>query len=376
MTLAILEADGVQPSRRDRFVHLARAKLAHHRDEIVAALQVGVLAAVAIGVAVTPAAVKAPARPATFFPTSITPEALSGPQPGVADNVDSKRMLQDLMTKAGLRPDFGLRHLSWDQARRLNALMPPVHAPLGAAQPFAISLKTGNGKEALRCLTQAAYYEAGANGSDAEAAVAPVVLNRGRHPDFPKSVCGVVYQGSARDTGCQFTFTCDGALARPVDKAAWSQAGKVAARALSGYVVKIVGPSTYYHADYVFPAWAPTLAKVTQVGPHIFYSATGSQGPVLTGRYSGGEMKLAKDILNAAARFIGKPTPAAEAPVQLAQASTTSTPAGLRVQADRLQRVHEAFAAASGPETKPAQPVADASAAPPVQTADAQSPAA
>ena len=374
MTLAILEADGAEPSRRDRFAHLALAKLSLHRDEVVAAFQVAVLAAVAISVAVTPAAVKAPPRPATFFPTSITAEALAGPQPGVADHVDSKRMLQDLMTKAGLRPDLGLRHLTWDQARRLNALMPPIHAPLGAAQPFDISLKTGNGKEALRCLTQAAYYEAGANGSDAEAAVVQVVLNRVRHPDFPKSVCGVVYQGSDRETGCQFTFTCDGALARPVDKAAWAGAGKVAARALSGYVVKTVGAATYYHADYVFPAWAPTLAKVTQVGPHIFYSAAGSEGSGLTGRYLGGEMKLAKEILQATERFIAKPARATDAPVQLVQASVTpatAAPAGLRVQADRLQRVHEAFAAA-----KPDRPAAETPAAPPVQTADAQPPAA
>src|SRR3546814_3395234 len=33
-----------------------------------------------------------------------------------------------------------------------------------------------------------------------------------RNPAFPNSVCGTVYEGSSRSTGCQFTFTCDGSL--------------------------------------------------------------------------------------------------------------------------------------------------------------------
>ena len=44
-------------------------------------------------------------------------------------------------------------------------------------------------------------------------AVAQVVLNRLRHPAFPKSVCGVVYQGAGSGV-CQFTFVCDGSLYR------------------------------------------------------------------------------------------------------------------------------------------------------------------
>ena len=38
---------------------------------------------------------------------------------------------------------------------------------------------------------------------------------------FPASVCGVVYQGSTRATGCQFTFTCDGSLYRQPDADGW-----------------------------------------------------------------------------------------------------------------------------------------------------------
>lgn len=357
MTLATLEADGVEPSRQDRFalcklIIRTRLERANWRDVRVALLVgAGALAVLAgIGLAVAPKPTAPPRVQAGQIPNLITPEALTGPKPGIADTVDSKHLLQDLLTKAGLRPNFDPHRLSWDQARRINALLPDAHAPLQTAQPFSISLTTKNGKEALHCLTQAAYYEAGANGPEAEAAVVQVVLNRVHHPDFPKTVCGVVYQGADRDSGCQFTFTCDGALARPVDKAAWDAASKVAARALSGYVVKAVGASTYYHANYVFPVWAPTLDKITTVGPHIFYSLNGAEGPLLTGHYSGGELKLANTMLKAVDRFTVKP----KAAVQTLLASTTqakadqapaAAPAGLKLQADRLQRVHEAFAA-------------------------------
>ncbi|WP_398286925.1 cell wall hydrolase [Sphingomonas daechungensis] len=63
-------------------------------------------------------------------------------------------------------------------------------------------------------MTSAVYYEAGQESLDGQRAVAQVVLNRVRHPAFPANVCGVVYEGSTRATGCQFTFTCDGSLMR------------------------------------------------------------------------------------------------------------------------------------------------------------------
>ena len=47
-------------------------------------------------------------------------------------------------------------------------------------------------------------------------------------PAFPNSVCGVVYDGSSRSTGCQFSFTCDGSLRRPPSAAAWAAAERIA----------------------------------------------------------------------------------------------------------------------------------------------------
>jgi hypothetical protein len=152
---------------------------------------------------------------------------------------------------------------------------------------------------ALHCLTQAVYYEAAREGEKGQAAVAQVVLNRVRHPAYPKSICGVVYQGAARSTGCQFTFTCDGSLRWAPEASYWKQAKAVAERALAGYVDKQVGSATHYHAQYVAPYWAPTLVKMTQVGQHIFYRWTGPWGepPAFTGRYAGGEAYLSPAIL-------------------------------------------------------------------------------
>ena len=108
--------------------------------------------------------------------------------------------------------------------------------------------------------------------------MAQVVLNRMRHPGYPASVCGVVYQGADRPTGCQFTFTCDGSLNRSPDADGWRRANEIAAAALSGAVYAPVGWATHYHADYVVPYWASTMAKNDVVGAHLFYRWPGGWG--------------------------------------------------------------------------------------------------
>ena len=95
--------------------------------------------------------------------------------------------------------------------------------------------------------------------------------NRVRHPAFPASICGIVFQGYERRTGCQFTFTCDGSLFRRPDPQLWYRAQRVAESALDGSVFQPVGLATHYHADYVVPYWASSLEKNAQVGAHIFY---------------------------------------------------------------------------------------------------------
>ena len=176
-----------------------------------------------------------------------------------------------------------------DEAKLINSALPFSTSPIQAARPFAI--RQGDEldhRRALLCLTQAIYYEAGFEPLDGRRAVAQVVLNRMRHPAFPKSVCGVVYQGS-RTPVCQFSFVCDGSLDRPPVAGKWREARDIAEAALEGFVETAVGSATHYHADYVAPRWAPMLAKLSQLGAHIFYRWPGAWGQraAFTGHYIG-----------------------------------------------------------------------------------------
>ena len=188
-------------------------------------------------------------------------------------------------------PPMIVKALAPDQALTINQEIPLASGPNPAARPFVFKGDAAARTRALDCLTSAVYYEAGSQDADGQRAVAQVVLNRVRHPAFPASVCSVVYQGSTRPTGCQFTFTCDGSLYRHPDALGWSRARQIAEAALSGFVYAPVGFATHYHANYVVPYWAPTLAKNAIVGAHIFYRWAGGWGrpAAFTQRYVGRE---------------------------------------------------------------------------------------
>ena len=168
---------------------------------------------------------------------------------------------------------------------------------LSAAPPLLALATTRSPDDAARaidCLTAAVYYEARSQSDDGQRAVAQVVLNRVRDRAFPDSVCGVVYQGSTRRTGCQFSFTCDGSMAFRRDPASWAHARDIATAALSGQVYAPIGSATFYHADYVLPWWASSMQRVVAVGTHIFYRWRGGLEGALANsqRYSGLEPSL------------------------------------------------------------------------------------
>lgn len=178
-------------------------------------------------------------------------------------------------------PPFLFGDISADEARKANAALPFSAEPLEIAFPLALMYVGGDPvwrRVETDCLTAAIYYEAGYEPLQGQRAVAQVVLNRVRHPAFPNSVCEVVFEGSQRTTGCQFTFTCDGSLGRRPSRPGWDRSRQVALAALSGFVEPSVGMATHYHANYVSPYWAPSLAKVSMIGSHIFYRWKGSWG--------------------------------------------------------------------------------------------------
>lgn len=175
------------------------------------------------------------------------------------------------------------------------------------AGPIARAMRIDNSgvdrSRALECLTAAIYYEARSESDQGQRAVAQVVLNRVAHPSYPKTVCGVVYQGSERSTGCQFSFTCDGSLARAPNRMFWYRAENVARAALSGYVERTVGLATHYHTIAIYPYWAPSLRHIITVGAHRFYRFGGAAGEAGAFRfaYAGGEPLAAPHARSAAA---------------------------------------------------------------------------
>jgi spore germination cell wall hydrolase CwlJ-like protein len=176
-----------------------------------------------------------------------------------------------------------------------------THGAGPAARSF---LSAGGGvskARALQCLTSAIYYEAASETIGGQRAVAQVVLNRVAHPSYPNSVCGVVYQGSERRTGCQFSFTCDGSLARKPSVAAWDRARMVAQDALLGDVYQPVGLATHYHTIWIHPYWAPSLDPVGTIGAHRFYRWRGAAGKpgAFRASYSGSEPFAAPPVRKA-----------------------------------------------------------------------------
>ena len=121
------------------------------------------------------------------------------------------------------------------------------------------------------CLSQAVYYEARGETQRGQVAVAEVVMNRVRSSYYPNTICNVVYQGSHRVTGCQFTFTCDGSLAERPRGRAWERAQRVATAVILGYTRQVTQHATHYHTDAVNPVWSAGLVETTTIGTHVFY---------------------------------------------------------------------------------------------------------
>lgn len=215
-----------------------------------------------------------------------------------------------------------------------------------AAKPFQYA--AARTATDLDCLADAVYYEARGEGPTGEAAVAQVVLNRVRHPAFPKTICGVVFQG------CQFSFACNGAMSGHREPAAWREARSVAQRALAGAVVANIGNATHFHTLGVNPGWGSNLLRVAQVGYHVFYRFGGRSGR--PGAFSA-QPQPSTDAGDATPAIENAPLLASIVPTPvsaLSQAVFTSNPA-----APKVQLVDPATTALSKPvETAPAAKVA------------------
>ncbi len=229
--------------------------------------------------------------PPTPFSPDADPAALFGaailtPAPAGASDAEIGALVEAALNGNAVSP-----------AAATDAAAPFVMPSRFDAGPAArgVSFRSRSPQDNLRaalCLTSAIYYEAANEPDEGQRAVAQVVLNRVRHPAFPNTVCDVVYQGTERPgVMCQFTFACDGAMARLPALAQWLRARRVAQAALNGSIYAPVGLSTNYHTLAVSPSWGKTLTPTAIVGAHIFYRLPGGAGgpAAFAGRYFGRE---------------------------------------------------------------------------------------
>lgn len=163
---------------------------------------------------------------------------------------------------------------------RLGALLQVERAGLDAVAPGHVTriLDVGTNARAhdlaeadLTCLARALYHEARGEGEAGMRAVAEVVLNRTESAAFPDSVCGVVEQGSGNGRGCQFSFVCDGAERRGLERAAWARAQDLAEEMAAGAPRALTRGATHFHTVAVNPRWSRVYEMTAQIGAHRFY---------------------------------------------------------------------------------------------------------
>ena len=161
-----------------------------------------------------------------------------------------------------------------------------VKAPLGKA---AVAFTAGSGKPVLieysadwlytqaaptgdaqwECLKTALYFEARGESLKGQFAVAEVILNRVDSPVYPKSVCGVVGQGSRG--ACQFSYHCDGQGEAMHERGAADLAGRIARVMLDGAPRGLTSGATYFHSRAVRPSWSRKFPQTAAIGAHLFY---------------------------------------------------------------------------------------------------------
>lgn len=129
----------------------------------------------------------------------------------------------------------------------------------------------------LRCLARNIYFEARGEPEEGQQAVALVTINRVKNENYPDTICGVVYQAELDRRGnpirnrCQFSWYCDGRPDVIRDRTAYEEATRIARDALEARVHDFTDGAVFYHANYVYPRWAPQVAETTRIGQHIFY---------------------------------------------------------------------------------------------------------
>lgn len=130
------------------------------------------------------------------------------------------------------------------------------------AQALGISLNTQQSSQSssdLYVLAKCVYAEARGEPYEGQVAVAAVILNRVKSPDFPNTIAGVVYQPWA------FTAVNDGQINLEPDNTAYSAARD----AMNGWD-PTYGCLYYYNASTATSKWIFSRTTVVTIGNHVF----------------------------------------------------------------------------------------------------------
>jgi spore germination cell wall hydrolase CwlJ-like protein len=130
----------------------------------------------------------------------------------------------------------------------------------------------------LKCLADNIYYEAAFEPEEGKIAVAQVTINRLNDPDYPKTVCGVVYERhrtKANKISAAFSWTLTPFRPKgPKSKRIYEQVLEIAKAVLTKKEKSdIIGDDVkFYHASYIHaPVWTQEHEQVAEIGNHIFY---------------------------------------------------------------------------------------------------------
>ena len=119
----------------------------------------------------------------------------------------------------------------------------------------------------INCLAENIYFEARGESHLGQMAVAWVTLNRVNDPNFPDTICEVVWEEG------QFSWTEDGKSDKPTDIDAWLDAQTTAWKVYYSQDKQFdpTDGATMFHANYVKPKWRKKYDQTSRIDNHVFY---------------------------------------------------------------------------------------------------------
>lgn len=113
----------------------------------------------------------------------------------------------------------------------------------------------------VQLIARAINGEARGEPYEGQVAIGAVILNRVKHPSFPNTVAGVIYQSGA------FTAVADGQINVPI--ASGSTVVKAARDALNGWD-PTGGAIYYFNPNTATNKWIWSRPQIKTIGQHIF----------------------------------------------------------------------------------------------------------